>query len=153
MKALWHIAALLLGLLVTAPAAPAPTMATADEAVAMVRRAVDMLRSEGRARTFAAISDPANELFHDRDLYIYVYDLNGVALAHGNNPKMVGKPLIMLKDYEGKLIIQEMVKVAKNKGQGWVDFKWPNPVTKTVESKSGYIERVDDMLIGSGIYK
>jgi signal transduction histidine kinase len=46
-----------------------------------------------------------------------------------------------------------MVDIAKSKGKGWVDFKWPNPVTKAVESKSGYVERVDDFLIGSGIYK
>ena len=99
----------------------------------------------------AAISDPANTSFHDRDLYVYVYDLNGVALAHGNNPKMVGKPLIGLKDNEGKPMIKEMVDLAKTKGSGWVDFKWPNPVTKAVESKSGYVEKVDEMLVGSGI--
>lgn len=124
-----------------------------EEAVAMVKRAVALIKSDGKEKAFAAISDPANTTFHDRDLYIYVYDLNGVALAHGNNPKMVGKPLIGLKDNEGKPMIKEMVELAKTKGSGWVDFKWPNPVTKAVESKAGYVERVDDMLVGSGIYK
>ena len=124
-----------------------------DEAVAMVKRAVALIKSDGKEKAFAAISDPANTSFHDRDLYVYVYDLNGVALAHGNNPKMVGKPLIGLKDNEGKPMIKEMVELAKTKGSGWVDFKWPNPVTKAVESKSGYVEKVDDMFVGSGIYK
>jgi signal transduction histidine kinase len=50
-------------------------------------------------------------------------------------------------------MIQEMVKVAKEKGSGWVDFKWPNPVTKAVEAKSGYVERAGDLLVGSGVYK
>lgn len=124
-----------------------------EEAVAMVKKAVAMVKAEGKEKTFAAISDPANTAFHDRDLYIYVYDFNGVALAHGNNPKMVGKSLIGLKDNEGKLMIKEMIDVAKTKGGGWVDFKWPNPVTKAVESKAGYVEKVDDFLIGSGAYK
>lgn len=124
-----------------------------EEAVAMVKRAVALIKSEGKEKAFTTISDPGNTSFHDRDLYIYVYDLNGVALAHGNNPKMVGKPLIGLKDNEGKPMIKEMVDVAKTKGSGWVDFKWPNPVTKAVESKSGYVEKVDDMFVGSGIYK
>jgi cytochrome c len=124
-----------------------------EEAVAMVKKAVAMVKSDGKEKTFAAISDPTNTNFHDRDLYIYVYDFNGVALAHGNNPKMVGKSLIGLKDNEGKLMIKEMIEVAKTKGSGTVDFKWPNPVTKTVESKAGYVERVDDFLIGSGAYK
>ncbi|MYM65660.1 histidine kinase [Pseudoduganella sp. FT55W] len=153
MRALLGAVALGLGLLASSGAALAADKGSADEAVAMVKRAVAMVKSDGKEKTFAAIADPANTSFHDRDLYIYVYDLNGVALAHGNNPKMVGKPLIGLKDNEGKAMIKEMVDTAKNKGKGWVDFKWPNPVTKAVESKSGYVERVDDFLIGSGIYK
>lgn len=126
---------------------------SADEAVAMVGKAVALVKAEGKEKAFAAISDPANKTFHDRDLYIYVYDMNGTAVAHGNNPKMVGKSLIGLKDNEGKLLIKEMVDLAKTKGKGWVEYKWPNPTTKTVEQKAGYIEKVDDILIGSGIYK
>lgn len=126
---------------------------SANEAVAMVKKAVALIKSDGKEKAFAAFSDPANKDFHDRDLYIYVYDLNGVAVAHGVNPKLVGKNLLDMKDNEGKPMIQEMVKVAKEKGNGWVDFKWPNPVTKAVESKSGYVERAGDLLVGSGIYK
>jgi signal transduction histidine kinase len=126
---------------------------SANEAVAMVKKAVALIKSDGKEKAFAAIADPANKDFHDRDLYIYVYDLNGVAVAHGVNPKLVGKNLLDMKDNEGKAMIQEMVKVAKEKGSGWVDFKWPNPVTKAVEAKSGYVERAGDLLVGSGIYK
>lgn len=122
-----------------------------EEAVAMVKKAVAMVKAEGKQKAFAAFSDPMNTTFHDRDLYIYVYDFNGVALAHGNNPKMVGKSLI-IKNNDGKLMVKEMIAIAKTKGSGWVEFKWPNPITKTVESKSGYVERVDEFLIGSGIY-
>lgn len=151
MKAIFAATALLIGTL-TLPACAADK-GTSAEAVAMVKRAVALVKSDGKEKAFAAFADPANKDFHDRDLYVYAYDLNGVSLAHGANPKMVGKNLLNMKDNEGKPMIQEMVKVAKEKGSGWVDYKWPNPVTKTVESKSGYVERVDDMLIGSGIYK
>ncbi|MYM96175.1 cache domain-containing protein [Duganella vulcania] len=153
MKALFGAAALSLSLFAMSSTALAADKGSPDEAVAMVKKAVALIKSDGKEKAFAAISDPANTTFHDRDLYIYVYDLNGVALAHGNNPKMVGKPLIGLKDNEGKPMIKEMVDLAKSKGKGWVDFKWPNPVTKAVEAKSGYIEKVDDMMVGSGIYK
>lgn len=127
---------------------------SSNEAMAMVKKAAALIKSDGKEKAFAAFSDPANKDFHDRDLYIYAYDMNGVALAHGVNPKMVGKNLLDMKDNEGKAMIQEMVKVAKSKGNGWVDFKWPNPVTKAIEAKSGYVEKVDDtMFVGSGIYK
>ncbi|MRW91359.1 histidine kinase [Duganella sp. FT80W] len=133
--------------------ASAENKGSKEEAVAMVKKAVAMVKAEGKEKTFAAIADPANTTFHDRDLYIYVYDFNGVALAHGNNPKMIGKNLITMKDNESKLIIKEMIEVAKSKGSGWIEYKWPNPVTKTVEPKAGYVERIDDFLIGSGIYR
>lgn len=153
MKALFSAAVLSLSLFAMSSSVLAADKGSKEEAVAMVKKAVALVKSEGKEKAFAAFSDPANTTFHDRDLYVYAYDLNGVALAHGNNPKMVGKPLIGLKDNEGKPMIKEMVDLAKSKGSGWVDFKWPNPVTKAVESKSGYVEKVDDMFIGSGIYK
>jgi cytochrome c len=126
---------------------------TAEEAVAMVRSAIAAIKANGKEKVFAEIADPQNTQFHDRDLYIYIYDFNGVTLAHGNNPKMVGKNLYELRDADGKPIVKELIELAKSKGTGWVDFKWPNPVTKKLEKKSGYIETVDGMFIGSGIYK
>jgi signal transduction histidine kinase len=151
MKMFFGGIAISLGLL-AAPAYSAEK-GTPNEAMAMVKKAVALIKSDGKEKAFAAISDPNNKDFHDRDLYIYVYDLNGVAVAHGVNQKLVGKNLLDMKDNEGKAMIQEMVKVAKEKGSGWVDFKWPNPVSKVVESKSGYVEKAGDVLVGSGIYK
>jgi len=153
MKALLRATALGITLLAASACSYAADKGSPEEAMAMVKKAVSLIKSEGKEKAYAAISDPANTTFHDRDMYIYVYDMNGVAMAHGNNPKMVGKHLIDLKDNEGKPMIKEMIELAKTKGKGWVDFKWPNPVTKSVESKSGYIEKVDDVLVGSGIYK
>jgi len=153
MKALLRATALGITLLAASACSYAADKGSPEEAMAMGKKAVSLIKSEGKEKAYAAISDPANTTFHDRDMYIYVYDMNGVAMAHGNNPKMVGKHLIDLKDNEGKPMIKEMIELAKTKGKGWVDFKWPNPVTKSVESKSGYIEKVDDVLVGSGIYK
>lgn len=154
MKNLMTAAALCVSMIALPQAAFAADKGTADQATAMVKKAAALIKSAGKDKAFAEISNPANKDFHDRDLYVYVYDLNGVTLAHGNNPKMVGKNLLDLKDGDGKPIIKTMVEVAKSPaGKGWVDYKWPNPVTKAVEQKSGYVERVDDVLVGSGIYK
>ncbi|WP_334189915.1 cache domain-containing protein [Noviherbaspirillum sp.] len=126
---------------------------SADEAVAMVKKAVSYMKANGKDKAFAEFANPANTEFHDRDLYVFVYDMNGNNVSHGNNPKMVGKNLLEMKDHEGKYIIKGFIEVANAKGKGWVDYKWPNPVTKAVESKSGYIEKVDNLIVGSGIYK
>lgn len=136
------------------PAHAAGPHGSADEAVAMVKRAVAHMKKAGKAKAFADFADPANTQFHDRDLYIFVYDMDGTAVAHGNNPKMVGKNLVDMKDIDGKFIIRGFIDVAKSKGSGWVDYKWPNPVTKNVEAKSSYVEKTEDnLIVGAGIYK
>lgn len=124
-----------------------------EEAVAMVKKAVAYLKANGKEKAFAEFGNMSTKDFHDRGLYIFVYDMKGVNLAHGNNPKMVGKNLLEMRDTDGVFIIKTFIDVANSKGKGWVDYKWPNPVTKVVEHKSSYIEKVDDMVIGCGIYK
>ena len=119
----------------------------------MVQKAGDYLKENGKEKAFAAFADKANPQFHDRDLYIFVYDLKGVNLSHGNNAKMVGKDLIDMKDTDGTFLIRKMIEVANTAGKGWVDYKWPNPTTKQVEQKSSYVEKRDNLIVGSGIYK
>lgn len=149
------IKGLLLGMFFAAlgSASMAADRGSQDEAVAMVKKAVAYIKANGKEKAFADFANTANKDFHDRDLYIFVYDMNGVNLAHGNNPKMVGKNLMDMKDNDGVPIIKSFIDTAKTKGKGWVDYKWPNPVTKAVEAKSSYIEKVDDMIVGAGIYK
>lgn len=127
---------------------------TSEQAQAMVKKAVAHFKSAGKEKAFTDFSDPADKKFHDRDLYVMVYDLNGVNAAHGANPKLIGKNLIELKDAGDKFIIKEMIKTATSgKGSGWVEYKWPNPVSKALESKSTYVEKVDNYFVGVGIYK
>jgi len=35
----------------------------------------------------------------------------------------------------------------------WQQRQWPNAVTKAVETKQSYVEKVDDLYIGCGVYK
>jgi|HubBroStandDraft_2_1064218.scaffolds.fasta_scaffold716689_1 cytochrome c len=126
---------------------------TRDEAVAMVKRVQKMYAEAGAEATFKAVDDKSNPLFHDRDLYPFVYDLNGVCVAHGARPALVGKSLISLKDQNGVYLIQEMIALAKSPGSGWVDYKWPNPITNKIEDKSSYVEKMGDYFIGVGVYR
>lgn len=121
-----------------------------DEAIAMVKRVQAQLKEGGADATFKAVTD---KTFNDRDLYPFIYTLDGTkCVAHGANPALVGKNLIDLKDQDGKFLIRELSAVAKN-GEGWVDYKWPNPVTKLIEAKSSYVERIGDYFVGVGVYR
>jgi Single Cache domain 2 len=89
----------------------------------------------------------------DRDLYLVVYGLDGVVRAHGANEKMVGKNLLELKDVDGKSFVKERVELAQSKGTFWQDYKFTNPVSKKIEPKTAYCEKLDDVAVCGGIYK
>jgi signal transduction histidine kinase len=147
---------LILSTLVCALAVPlavqAQTKATAAEATAMVKKGVAFIKANGKDKGFAEISNKEGQ-FVDRDLYLVVYGLDGVVRAHGANAKMVGKNLIDLKDIDGKEFVKERVELAKSKGTFWQDYKFTNPVSKKIEPKSMYCEKLDDVAVCGGIYK
>jgi signal transduction histidine kinase len=87
------------------------------------------------------------------NLYPFIYDMSGKCVAHGARPALIGKNLIDLKDQDGKFLIREMVAISKGPGRGWVDYKWPNPLTNKIEDKSSYIEKMGDYFVGVGVYK
>lgn len=122
------------------------------EAEVMVKKAVAFIKANGKEKAFAEFNNHKGK-FTDRDLYITVYDLNGKCLSHGQNLKMIGKDLIELKDSDGKLFIKERMETAKKSGKGWQDYKYTNPMTKSIEQKSAYFEKYQDVVIAGGIYK
>jgi cytochrome c len=125
---------------------------TRDEAVAMVKKAVAYAKQNGKDKAMAEFSNPRGQ-FIDRDLYIAALDLTGLMLASGVNPKLIGKNLFDIKDMSGKYFVREEIDLAKSKGSGWVDFEWMNPVSQKMEHRSAYLERIDDYIILSGVYK
>jgi cytochrome c len=148
-----YLAALSFAAFMMAGPAITAEFGTKDEAVAMVKRVQDDFKKDGPEMTFKAVSDKSTKEFHDRDLYPFIYDLNGVCVAHGARPALIGKNLIDLKDQDGKYLIREMIKIADGPGSGWVDYKWPNPITNKIEDKSSYVEKMGNYLVGVGIYK
>lgn len=123
-----------------------------EQAQAMVKRGIAHIKQFGKEKAFADFTNPANKEFHDRDLYLFVYDMQGLNLAHGANPKMQGKVLLDMKAGD-KFIIRDMIEIANKTGSGWVDYQWPNPVSKALEAKSSYVEKYENYFVGCGAYK
>jgi len=144
-------AAILVACCLTGGAAPAADFGTREEAVQMVKRVQEMFKRDGVEATFRAVDDQSNANFHDRDLYPFVYNLQGVNVAHGARPSLIGKNLYSLKDQDGVYLIQEMIKTAKEKGSGWVLYKWPNSITNQIEDKLSYFELMGDYFVGVGV--
>jgi cytochrome c len=125
--------------------------ATADEAVAMVKKAAAFLKANGIQKTVAEVNNPKGQ-FIDRDLYVSIIDPKGINLAHGVNPKMIGKDLSDLRDADGVYITRQRMEILKTKPDGWISYKFVNPVTKQVEPKRSYFAGVDGYVIACGIY-
>jgi cytochrome c len=125
---------------------------TADEANAMVKKAIEYAKAHGKEKLYSEVSG-GKAPFVDRDLYISIWDKNAKVLAHGANPKLIGKDFTDVKDVDGKPFMKEIISKAISAGSGWVDYKWENPVDKTVQPKSAYFEKFDDIIISSGYYK
>ena len=90
---------------------------TKDEAVAMVKRVQAEFKKAGADATFKEVSDKAVADFHDRDLYPFIYNMEGICVAHGARAALIGKNLIDLKDQDGKFLIREMVSDVEGTGQ------------------------------------
>jgi cytochrome c len=126
--------------------------ATKDEAVAMVKKAVAFIKENGPEKGYAEISNKGGQ-FIDRDLYIVVYRLDGKVLAHGSNEKLIGTDQSQAKDVDGKPFVKERIELAQKQPSFWQDYKFANPVSKAVEPKQMYCERLGDTVVCGGIYK
>jgi cytochrome c len=150
MKALQFAAAAVL--LAGANVAVAAEFGTKDEAMALVKKAVSFIKDQGADKAYPEFSKKAGQ-FTDRDLYVVVYGLDGKVLAHGANSKLIGKDMLDAQDVDGKYFVKERVELAKQKETFWQDYKFANPVSKKVEPKEMYCERVAETAVCAGIYK
>jgi len=136
--------------LLLAVSAPLFAIGTKEQAKALVKTAIADFKAEGPG-VLAKVTGKDPKYVHD-DLYVMVYDMNGKCVAHGANPKMVGKDLIDLQDPDGKAFVKERVEIAKTKGSGWQDYKFTNPTDKKIEAKTAYLERSGDYIFACGAY-
>jgi cytochrome c len=150
LSALVFPAALLL--LATMTPAVAGDHATKEEAIAMVKRAVAYIKTEGTDKAYSEITGKVPQ-FVDRDLYVVVYRFDGKVLAHGANPKLVGKEMIDTQDVDGKYFVKERVELAQKQESFWQDYKFVNPVDKKIEPKEMYCERLDQTAVCGGVYR
>lgn len=119
----------------------------------LVDTAIEYYRINGKKSLLEKVSTK-NGLFHHDDKYVFVYDPNMRIVAHPIRPEIIGTDLFNKKDRPGgKFFSREIKELAKNKGEGFVDYEYLNPVTGEVEPKTTYIKKIDDMIICAGAYK
>ena len=58
-----------------------------------------------------------------------------------------------LQDPDGRYITRERLQLLKKNNCVWQNYKYLNPVTKKIENKSTYLERVGNLYVGVGVYQ
>lgn len=122
--------------------------------VEQVEDAIELIRSEGEEAAFARFRDPTSGfLFYSA--YVFVLDEDGVLLVNNGTPENEDRNLSDLADIDGRLFVQEMLRVPAD-GSAWIHYKWPKPGDTRPSAKSSFVRRVDfggrELVVGSGVY-
>ena len=86
--------------------------------------------------------------------YFWINDLGPKMVMHPANPKLEGQDLSAIRDPDGFALFNEMVTLAKAKGAGHIDYRWPKPGASEPVAKTSYIQLFQPWgwIIGSGVY-
>ncbi|HSI57976.1 MAG TPA: methyl-accepting chemotaxis protein [Ideonella sp.] len=145
--------------LVTRAAALSATVSTmrlrqgsADEARALVERAMGVVRQRGLEAASATFKDRSAP-FLDRDLYIFIVDRDGRYQTHGAKPEMGGKRVHEVPGIDGDRFTHDAWAAAEA-GGGWIEYDIVNPGSGVVQPKASYVVPIDKrLLLGCGIYR
>lgn len=93
-------------------------------------------------------------LRYGKDGYLWINDMHPTMIMHPTQPALNGKDLSDYKDPKGKALFVEFVKVCKEKGEGFVGYRWPKPGAAEPISKISYVKAYEPWgwIIGTGTY-
>jgi methyl-accepting chemotaxis protein len=90
----------------------------------------------------------------DDQNYFFVVDMDGLMYVHPERPELVDKIQLDLEDAEGHKIIRKILKIAGEKGEGLIEYKWKRKGHNKASTKLCYVKLFKDWnwVICTGIY-
>ncbi len=122
---------------------------SADEAQAMVERAVAHIQDVGLSAAMGALTDPDGP-FVDRDLFVLGASRDGVQQFISGDASGQGQALPTLTTKSG-LLFAEAIWAAADRGENWVEYLVCDPATLEMQSKLACVHKVSDDLLVCGI--
>ncbi len=116
-------------------------------------KANKITREEAKQRAYNAIK--AMRYGSDKKDYIWINDFEPKIIMHPIRKELEGKNVSDFKDSNGLLIYQEIVKIVKKNGDGFVDYQWPSKTDKeNIVEKISYVKSFEPFgwILGTGIY-
>jgi len=141
--------AVYLAVVLLATSSMAAQNGTADEAKAMLDRAVAAVKAD---KTKALdIFNKGKGGFKDRDLYVFCANASdGIVTAH---PTAKGEQLKDIKGKKGFPLGQEMMQKATEGKISEITYWWPRPGSDKPLEKTSFYTKVGDQICGVGYYK
>ena len=85
-------------------------------------------------------------------MYVFVLDARGYYLAFGGNPAKVGTSVQDIPGIDGAGLLACVI-VQADVQPGWVEYDIANPLTGNVQTKMSYVQKLENVYLGCGIYK
>ena len=141
--------AVVLVLLFTATSVPATQFGTAEEAKAMLEKAVAAVK-EDKAKALDMFNKGEGG-FKDRDLYVWCANASdGIVTAHPTNK---GKELRDIEGKRGAPFGREIMQKATDATIKEVSYWWPRPGSDKPLEKTTFYTKAGDQICGVGYYK
>jgi signal transduction histidine kinase len=125
---------------------------SADEALALVARAADLIEMRGLDAASPILAD-ADAGFVDRDLFVFGTNRDGILQCSSSDLGSVGQPLPTLTSSDGH-VFKDALWRAADAGREWVEYESCHPETLEMLPKIAYVRKVsENLLLCSVMYK
>lgn len=115
--------------------------------IKFVEKAIAYLEKNELSKALNAFSHSKD--FIEGEIYLFVYDYNGVCLAHGQDQERIWQNRMKYRDAFGVQVVPMLIQKAKD-GGGWVNYQRRNT------AKASYVKQVTKngkkYVIGAGYY-
>lgn len=86
--------------------------------------------------------------------YFFATRMDGIEQLFPPNPKLEGTSFLNIRDMNGKMVVQDMIKLAQTKKEDFYQYTWTKPGSQGHHRKIAYIKYFEplDWLVGTGEY-
>ncbi|MCZ4693802.1 hypothetical protein DWB61_09685 [Ancylomarina euxinus] len=113
-------------------------------------------RSEQEIKTLIKAALRPLRYFNDRG-YIYIINMDGYTQMHPVSPEKEGHLLTDIQDISGKYVIQDEIKLMREKKEGFINYLWtkPNSTDDVSHMKRAFLKRFEpyNWFFGLGEYQ
>lgn len=121
---------------------------------AMVEKALRYLPEHSMVEALNTFTDTQGE-FYAGDVYLFMYNTEGIALANGEHKNMIWQDYIRVKDSEGQRILENIIQLAR-KGGGWYTYPSRNAqrriYVRPIMIENKQTKKKEMFIMGSGYY-